>query len=146
MGKTGRNVLAVLLGVVSGVIVIAASDALSEALYPLPEGVDPRDPAALSEAMRTMPAGAIALLLLGWCAGCFAGGWAAARVGVGAKLRLALTTGGILLAGAVLTALSVPPPVWFWGACVLLFVPCAFLGGKLAAGREPEPVSEAIAA
>lgn len=144
MKTLGRDVLGVLAGAVTGIVLVSVSDLVGEMLFPLPPGVDPRDPAALSAAMEEMPLGAILLLLAGWSVATFAGAWTAARIG-SSPVRNALLAGGVLLAGAVLTALAVPPPVWFWAAWLVLFAPCAYLGGWVVS-RKPEPDAERLAA
>jgi hypothetical protein len=124
-----------LLGALATVAIIMAVEGLSAKLFPLPLGVDPRNPESLKAVMAHMPAGALLLVAAGWFLGTFAGAWVAARIAGRAPLVHGLILGVLFLAGAIANLLAIPHPVWFWVLSVALFLPAAYLGAKLATGR-----------
>src|SRR5256885_4909640 len=48
---------------------------LFRSLYPLPPGVDPKNPESLARAMRSVPAAALVVVVIGWIAGALLGSW-----------------------------------------------------------------------
>lgn len=75
-----RNVLALLAGILAMFLVTWGLEALGHIAFPLPSGLDPRDPAqaqAFARYLATMPLGAQAALVLAWSGGAFAGGFVA---------------------------------------------------------------------
>ena len=129
-----RRVLAVLAGVGVGVGIIFAVEAINSWLY-VPPGLDLNDLDAMRAYMRELPAAALLIVLLGWGLGALAGGWVAARVGRG--FAPARWVGIILLGVALFNLLSLPHPLWFWIVGILVFVPAAELGARLA-GASPD--------
>ena len=133
-------------GVAVGVVVVGAVvivlQGLGSSLYPLPEGVDPMDPAdrdAFAAYVATMPvlAWLLAMVseLLGAFAGAVTGGWAARdRKGwvPGVVVALALT-------GSVVNWTSFAHPVWFIVGQVMGY-PLVFLAARGAVRRlRPTP-------
>ena len=129
--KVIRSILAVLAGIAIAGAMIFAAEAAGQKLYPLPPGVDPRDVGALRAVISTLPAGAFVMVLIGWAAGTFAGGFLAAFIARRAPNFHALIVGGIMMAGAIATMIELPHPVWVWIVGLLLFVPAALLGASL---------------
>jgi hypothetical protein len=140
MSPTVRRALAVLAGLGVAIGLIFAIEGINVLLHPLPSGIDPRDADALKAVMGQWPASALLIVLLGWGLGAFAGGRVAARVG-GAKAGPARAVGLVLLVAAIYNMLTIPHPLWFWVLGILLIVPAAELGarvaGAAAAGRTP---------
>jgi hypothetical protein len=129
-----RSVLAVLLGAVAGGVLIMAVEMLGATIYPLPPGVDPSDSEAVRKAMAGVPAGALLLVLLGWILGTFAGAWIAARLALKSPMRHGLVLGVLFLAAGIKNMLDFPHPVWFWVLGIMVFLPAAYFGAKLARG------------
>ena len=129
-----RSVLAVLLGAVAGGVLIMAVEMLGATIYPLPPGVDPNDPESVKRAMAGVPVGALLLVLLGWILGTFAGAWIAARLAPRSPLGHGLVLGVLFLAAGIMNMLEFPHPAWFWVLGVVVFLPAAYIGAKLAQG------------
>jgi hypothetical protein len=123
--------LAVLAGVGVAMGIVFAVERISTSLYPLPPSTDASDPDAMRAVMTRLPRAALLVVLLGWGLATAAGAWIAARVG-GRRQGPAWTVGVVLLAAAVFNMLELPHPLWFWVVGVALFLPAAWLGGRLA--------------
>jgi hypothetical protein len=139
----GRSILAVLMGVVVGGLLVAAVEFVSHLIYPPPPGLNHSDVDALKGAMATAPAGALLLVLLAWALSSLGGGWLAASVARRSHTLHALIVGAILMAMGILNMLVIPHPPWFWLAALVLFLPAAYLGARLARPGVPPETSGA---
>jgi hypothetical protein len=126
-----RRVLAVLAGLGVATGIVFAVEAINAKLYPMPPGTDFSDSEAMRAVMTRLPRAALLIVLLGWGVATVAGAWIAARVG-GRRQGPAWTVGVVLLGAAVFNLLELPHPLWFWVVGVALFLPAAWLGGRLA--------------
>lgn len=129
-----RSILAVLCGALVGGAVILGMELVGTRIFPPPAGLAAGDPESMRAAMAALPVGAFVMVLLGWALGTFAGAWVAARVAKRSPVGHGLAVGVLFLAAGVANMLSLPHPVWFWIAGVLLFLPAGYSGGRLAAG------------
>jgi hypothetical protein len=140
-----RKILAVIIGLVAGSIFNMALISVSNAMYPLPPGIDPNDFEAFQAHVEAngLPAGALILVLVAHAGGSLVSGlvcgliagraWYAAAIGMG---LLWMCAGGAML-------LMLPAPIWFAVADVVLYVPAALLGVRLGGaltGRAAPPV------
>jgi hypothetical protein len=110
----GRSILAVVVGLILAIVVIAGVHLISSQIYPLPPGLDPYDREAMSDLMTRMPATALLWVavahFLGTAAGAAFAAWMARRSpGIHAVI-----VGGLALAGGVANQLMLPHPAWFW--------------------------------
>jgi MFS family permease len=129
----GRSILAVLAGAIVAGVLIAAVEAVSSAVYPLPPGVDHHDYESLRQHVEQLPLGAFLFVLAAWAIGTFAGAWVAARLATRARFAHGLVVGALFLLAGVLSMLMIPHPAWMWAGAVLVFVVCSYLGARLAA-------------
>lgn len=79
-----------------------------------------------------MPLPAFVAVLVAWALGAFVGGWVAAAVGT---RTAAIVAGRILMLAGLANLVAIPSPLWFWVIGLLVFVPCALLGSRLADRR-----------
>lgn len=128
----GRNIAAVIAGVIVGGGIIFLAEMVGASFYPLPAGVDMGDPEQARATVAARPAGAMVMVLLGWCLGALGGGALAARLARHAPDRHALVVGAILLALAVLNMVMLPHPLWMWPAAIVGVPASAWLGARLA--------------
>jgi predicted MFS family arabinose efflux permease len=112
--------------------VIAAVELVSHQIYAPPPGVDFSNPEAIRAMMKDIPRGALAMVLVAWGLGAFVGGWVAAHFAASSPLRGSLIVGLVLLLFGVSMMVSIPHPLWFWVVGMILFLPAAHLGGKIA--------------
>lgn len=136
-----RKIGAVLAGIAVVFAVVSALHFASMSIWPLPEGLDPMDPAdrqAFDEYLAGLPLGAWMLVyaseILGAFLGALAAGWIAGdhrRWFAGAIVALAL-------AGSVANWLSFPHPTWFIAGQLLTY-PLAYLAAVRLLAPRPIP-------
>lgn len=130
-----RSILAVIVGFVAANVTMFAIGAINAVLYPdIVKAVESNDPEALQAAMAATPGavGAMFVVLVAWVLGSLAGGFLAAWTGRSAPIVHALVVGGLFMLGGIANNLAFPPPVWFWMATVVAFLPAAYAGARLA--------------
>src|SRR3954471_19427179 len=128
----GKRILAVLAGVIIAFIIIFLLENLWKVIYPPPAGFNMEDKAAWSQLMKTMPTGALWCLVLGYAVGSFAGGFVASRIAPERKIRAGITVGIIVMAGGIGNLVMIEHPLWFIIVSNLVYIPFAFLGGRMA--------------
>ena len=135
MGQVVRNIVAVIAGFVAASLVMLFVESVNgHVLYPelgkMAEGVTDR------EVLRTMlaaaPVGALLVVLFGWALGSLTGGLLTAWIARSAPFGSALVLGGLLTLAGIANNLMLPPPAWFWIPTLLVFLPAAYAGAKLA--------------
>ncbi len=131
----GRTVLGGLAGLAAMFVVILVVEFLGAQLFPPPPGVDMSDPGALAMLMAQMPMGALAFVVLAWVLGAFAGGWVAARIAVQHPRVAAVVVALAVVAGVVMMMLAFPHPMWMGVLGLVLPVPAALAGARLARPR-----------
>lgn len=131
----GRTILGMLAGVMTMMAAIYLMESLGHALYPPPDGLDPRNPAHVARIAAAAPAGAMAMLVLGWLVGAFTGGWVAARIARHARAA-AIFVALVVMAGVAGMMVIVPAhPHWVAALGLLLPIPVALVAAMLAAPR-----------
>jgi hypothetical protein len=124
-----RNIGAVILGLIVGMIVNMLILQINSLFFPLPEGLDPTDYEALKSVMQSQPATAWIGVLAAHLGQAFVGGWVAARLGTDRPVILAMIVGGLSLAGGIANAVMLSTPAWTWIE-MPLYVVVAWLAGK----------------
>lgn len=115
-----KSVLSILIGLLSGFVVVAGFEYLGHYLYPMPKqiGVDESD--ALKKMMENAPVGAMFMVLLAHLLG------SAVAVFVSIKIAKKLTTSYVVAILFFLLTISnlfmIPHPTWFTIADVLVVV------------------------
>lgn len=113
-------------------VLIALIEGLNSVLYPLPTGVVPGNLESMRNAISGMPAGAFALVVIGWTVGAFAGSWVAAMLADRRPRVHAAIVVAILLAAGITNMVVLPHPAWVWVAAVLGFLGGGHLGTTVA--------------
>lgn len=111
-----RKIGAVVAGVLVVGVVVMTLQALGAVLYPMPEGLDPRDPAfrdALEEHIRGAPAATLLLAAASEVLGALLGGLTAGWIVRERKAAFAGAIFAVALAGSVLNWTSFAHPWWF---------------------------------
>jgi hypothetical protein len=124
MNPTIRSALVLLAGVVAAVLVVVLVDALVGSIYPLPEGTDLNDRAAMRAAVAAMPTAAFALLLGGWVVAAAAGAYLAARLARRSPALHGLIVALFVMMATIANLAAIPHPVWLWPAAIIL-IPAA---------------------
>jgi len=136
-----RTALAVVAGFVAGSLLVFAVESLGHRVFPPPAGLDPSDPASIRAAMAQLPVGALLAVLVAWIAGSFVGGWVAALIS--RRVVPALIVGLIILAASAANLIMIPHPLWFAISGLLVILPAAWLGGKVATRGQPHGAAHA---
>lgn len=131
-----RSASAILMGFITGFVIIVGCEYANIRLFPLPQGIDPEDTAAMNAAMGAMPAKALLLVLVGWFIGTIGASFMATRFATQFKALHGMAMGLIFLGGAIMTMRQVHHPLWFWIVGILVFFPAAIIGSSLATPRE----------
>ena len=127
----GRNILAVVLGLVLGMVLIFAIELLGFLVYPPPPGLNFNDPQAVAEFVAGAPVMAFLLVLLAYLVGTLAGSWLAAWLSSRAKLVCGLIVGAVLLGLTIQNMRTLPHPLWFWALAITLLPLTALAGAAL---------------
>jgi hypothetical protein len=131
-----RSILSIVAGIVLAVVVIFAFQIVVMAVYPLPAGTDRTDSESMKKAIAAMPAGAFAILLVGYAVGTCAGAWLAATIARRAPVVHGLIVGAFFLFGNIANVAMLPHPLWYVVVSMLLFLPVAWVGARWAAARK----------
>jgi len=118
-------------GLIAGCIVIFFVEAIGHKVYPPPPNIDLNDPEALKRIINDAPAAALLFVILSWALGSLAGGFIASLIASASKMNNSLVVGGVLMILGIINMLMIPHPIWFWILGLLVYIPCAYLGGKL---------------
>jgi hypothetical protein len=127
-----RSASAILMGFITGFVIIVGCEYANSRLFPLPQNIDPEDAAAMNAAMSAMPAKAMILVLVGWAIGTIGASFMAARFAGEFKSLHGLLMGLIFLGGAIMTMRQIHHPLWFWIVGIVIFFPAAMIGTSLA--------------
>jgi hypothetical protein len=135
MRSVFRSIRAVVAGfVVASVVMMTVEMINGHVLYPelgkMAEGVTDRE--VVRSLLATAPIGALLVVIVGWTLGSLVGGWVTARIVRRAPIGHALVLGGLLTLAGIANNLMLPPPLWFWIASLLVFLPAAYAGGRFA--------------
>ena len=134
-----RALLGVLAGLVVMFVVITAIEYIAHQIFPPPPGLDPRNPADLAAVLASQPVAGLAMVVLAWVCGPFAGGWLAARISSVWPRTAAVIVALVVMWGVVGMIVQLPAhPKWMSVLGLLLPVPAALLAARLAR-RKPTP-------
>ena len=133
MKPVGRNILAVIVGVVAGSIVNMALVNIGPFVIPLPEGADISTTETLRESMALFTPANFIFPFLAHALGTLVGSFIAARFAASHHMRLAVGTGVFFLLGGITAVAMFGGPLWFKVVdLVLAYIPMGYLGGVLA--------------
>ncbi len=113
-----KTVLAVVAGVIAGGAIVFVTEAIGHSLFPPPADLDLSNPADVDRLMASLPAGAFAMVLLGWFLGSFAGAYVAHAI---AKKRAAAwAVAAIFILFTTMNFFMIPHPLWMIVAGILI--------------------------
>jgi MFS family permease len=127
-----RKGVAVLLGMFVGVVLSLIMEASSVLLYPPPKDADLSDAETLREFIQTRPPHALVMVMSAYAIGCLAGAMTAARLADEDPHQAAMIVGVLLMVAGIVTIVQRPYPLWFSVTTILLYLPSAWLGGRIA--------------
>ncbi|MGE3803712.1 MAG: hypothetical protein AB7K24_03450 [Gemmataceae bacterium] len=130
-----RSIVAVIGGALAGGVFNMGVIMLSWVMFPPPEGADLSDPATLKAYVESLPTAAFFVILAAHAGGALVGGFVAALFARRSPIVLGTIVGGLFLIGGIVNVMSIPRPLWFAVADLVLYVPCGILGARLAPKR-----------
>jgi hypothetical protein len=132
----GRQILAVIVSLIVAVAIIMISQMLTSLAAQPPSTQTMSDPAALADYMSKLPPIVFAMILIGYAVASFAAGFIVAKMSrqQGASKTLPLIIGVLLTLAFIANVVSLPHPIWFVIVGLLLFIPLALVGHRLAKG------------
>ena len=135
----GRTILGAVVGLVVAFLTIMLVELASHHVYPPPPGIDPGNTADMAKLIGMLPLGALLFVVAAWVIGAFDGGLVAALIARGNRPRIAAIVPALMvMAGVVGMIVAMPAhPTWMAVAGLLLPIPAALLGAKLA-GMRPQ--------
>ncbi len=135
MNPTIRNILAVVGGVVVGMVVNSALVNIGPMVIEPPEGADITTMEGLKETMHLFEPRHFIFPFLAHALGTLVGALLAAKLAASHHMKIALGIGFFFLLGGVYVTTLIPSPMWFNVLDVVAaYVPMGYLGGKLAQG------------
>lgn len=125
-----RRFLAVILGIVGGVVLIGLLQYVLFMISPPPEGMDLTDPKVMADYIASLEVWKLLLVIVTYAIGAVVGGFLGSRMTDAQPDLVGLVIGLGLTVFALLNLLQIPHPVWFWILTLLVHVPFALWGSK----------------
>ena len=135
-----RTLLAVIAGVVTALLLMFALEAAGLMLFPPPGGLQINNEADLALLVEMSSTGKKTWVVFGWALASLVGGWVAARTSRLHPRGAALAVATLVVIGVVMNAMAIPHPLWMNALGLLLPVPMALLGARLARRTPPAAV------
>jgi hypothetical protein len=119
-----RSVLGVIIGIISGFVVIYAVEHVGQLIWPVATELDLKDKAAAAAFLAGMPIGGLVTVVVAWILGAYTGSMVALLISD--RRRIAgIIPAALIFAATVLVLFMLPHPLW---------MAVAGLGGIIAAG------------
>jgi hypothetical protein len=127
-----RNIIAVLVGIVSGSILNGAIINISSSIIPPPAGVDITTEEGLKATIHLFEPINFLMPFLAHALGTFLGALICVIIAVTHHIELALGVGFIFLLGGIMMVVMLPSPLWFNALDLLgAYIPMAYLAAKI---------------
>ena len=123
-----RKVLAVLAGIATASIIFVGFEAINSKLYPMPKGIDRGDHEAMSAYMESLPNQAFINVLMGWLIGSFICGMLIRLISRSSDKTPSYIAGLFLTTAGIVDIFTLPHPLWFAVAGIIVFIPFTLLG------------------
>lgn len=127
-----KTILAVVAGVIAGGAIVFATEAVGHSLFPPPLDINLANPEDVKRLMASLPAGAFAMVLLGWSLGCFVG--ALVAYSLSRKRAAAWAVAAIFMLFTAMNFMMIPHPAWMIAAGLLIPLLSAWLALRLRRG------------
>ncbi len=128
-----RKIVAIVVGAFVAIALIATVEYFGHQAYPPATGIDITDEAAMKQYAATLPVGTLLYVGAAWLIGAFGGGLLAALIAQKEAKTNCMIVGGLVLAGTIMTLISIPHPLWFSFSSVIAVVATILVTAKIAA-------------
>ncbi len=126
-----RNILSVIVGLIASFFVIEGIEIVGYKIYPPTTNLNFNNPDSFREYISNAPNSVFFLIILGYALGSLAGGFVASVIASINKMTKAIAVGGVLMGLGLFNLFNIPHPLWVIISALIVFIPCAYLGGKL---------------
>jgi hypothetical protein len=123
-----QYVLPVVVGAMSGMVLITLGEKVIYFKYPPPANTDFYDSDSLARYLKLLPVNAFVLLLVNYIICSFLAGVISTLVAKRESIRPALVVGFVLTLSGLYYIFTMPQPLWYSLATMFAFMPFAYLG------------------
>jgi hypothetical protein len=123
-------IVPVIAGFVVASLVMLVFEYANSILFPIPSDLDWRDPAAVRALTASLPWTAHILVIVGWMAGSFIGGWATSKLSREEAYRASFALGVILTLAGLYNVMLLGHPLAFSVIAVPMFIIFTYLGHR----------------
>lgn len=132
MSPIVKNILAVVAGIIAGIIVNGGLIYISGSIIPPPSGVDPNDMESIKANIHLYETKHFIMPFLAHALGTLVAAFVAVKIAANRHVTLAMVIGVFFLFGGIMAVRMVGGPMWFQALDLLVaYLPMAFLGAKL---------------
>ncbi|MCP4191570.1 MAG: hypothetical protein GY768_13175 [Planctomycetaceae bacterium] len=128
-----RQYVGIFVGLLAGVLVISAGVAVSSQMFPPPADLELSNREAMLEYINSLPLTALLITLFAHAFGALVAAFVCETITRSNWVAGWLLIGVLCLGGGIANLLMVPKPAWFAVVNLMLYVPAACVGGKIAA-------------
>ncbi|MFZ4798881.1 MAG: hypothetical protein ACOYMA_15380 [Bacteroidia bacterium] len=133
MNSILRNVIAVIVGCISGGALNMAIIMVSSSIIPPPAGADVTTMEGLTASMHLFTPINFLMPFLAHALGTLLGAYIAALIAASHKMIFGLVIGACFLVGGIMNIMMLPSPLWFSIVDIVgAYIPMGYLGAKLA--------------
>ena len=136
MGNTGKQAMSVVIGLLASMIVLNLLEYFNSRIFPFPQNINPKDPVAFKAALSSMPLASKVLHILCYFISSIVGGMIATKLIKSESKNPALIVGGILTFLGLVNTVSMGEEIWMSVLTLLIYIPGAYLGYKIIAGKK----------
>lgn len=123
-----RNIISVIVGLVSAIAVFLIAETINSSLHPIPQTLDYKDSIAVKAFHKNQPLTLWLFVLAGWIIGSALCGFLIKLISKNENKKLPITAGSILTLSAMANFFLLPHPAWFIIVGLLIFIPSTLLG------------------
>ena len=132
-----RSILGLVLGLAVAILTVWLLQMIGHTVWPLPEGLDLEDSAAMAEHVKAAPIGSLILVLAGYIVGTFDGVFLGCWIGTAKRYMSAVVIGGLMLVATITNLIMIPHPLWFSASALIGIPVAAWLATIVAPARKP---------
>jgi len=126
-----RNIISVVVGLVTAVVTFLIAETINESLHPTPANLNFKDSQVVKFFYENQPLSLWLLVLAGWIMGSLLCGFLIKLISKNENKNLPIIAGIILTLSAVANFFSIPHPTWFIVVGLIVFIPSTLIGHKL---------------
>jgi hypothetical protein len=134
--KIMKSILAIIAGIVTGSLVNIGIIYLGGAIFGLPEGMDLADAESVKAHAGQLTTANLVSTFFAHQLGTFVGAFIAAKIAPFRKMVFALLIGIWFLGCGIYAVSLIPASLWFMVADFALYIPSAYIGGKLGSNKK----------